>query len=255
VFFMFAMQAARALGVATGALMSPVLLPLFLARRRRLIHHTGVVHSARFVPPSRVAVGAHADLAARLAGPAMVRFSGSVHTAEDKTDALGISMRLHCRTSPSSPYCEGDQDLFFITAPSLAWRKLRSGVARTQRHDFLANTYWAASAYEVEGLGRVSLRLIPTGGGAEGADRVERLQRAIQRDEARLRLEVAPLGSQAYVPVAEIHLGRGLSHEMDTALRLVPASSGRGLRPSGFLQGMRVVPYATGQFTRRLWKH
>lgn len=255
---MFTSQAARGLGVVTGSVLSLVSFPLIALRSRggtRIIHRSGVVYSGRIVPPSQVAAGAHAELAARLAGPAMVRFSGSVHAAEDKEDALGISMRLHCLTPPSSPYCQGDQDLFFITATSLAWRKLRAGVVRTQRHDFLANTYWAVAPYEVEGIGRVSLRLIPSGGGGEGVDRMDRLQRAIQRDEARLRLEVAPLGSSAYVAVAEIHLGHRLSHEMDSALQLVPGSSGRGLRPSGFLQGMRVVPYATNQFVRRWRKH
>jgi hypothetical protein len=255
VFIMSAMQAARALGVITGALASPLLFPVFLARGVRIIHHSGVVYSARIVPPSGVAAGAYADLAARLAGPALVRFSGSLGTGEDKRDALGISMRLHCQPRPSSLFCKGDQDLFFITAPSLARKKLRSGVNKTRLDDFLANTYWAASAYEVDGLSRVSLRLIPSGGGEEGADRKERLQRAIERGVARLRLEVVPLGSEIGVPVAEVHPGPRLTDEMDTRLGLVPGSSGRGLRPSGFLQGLRVGPYATSQFARRLRKH
>lgn len=245
-------QMARAMGVAMGALMSPVLFPLFFARGVRFFHSTGVVHSARALPPAGVLAGVPANLAARLAGPVLVRFSGGLFSGEDKADSLGLGIRFHRQPRPSARFHPGDQDLFFVTLRSFSGRKLRSRLAATHLHDYLDNTYWAVAPYEVEGLGRVSLRITPSGAGAPGQDRVERLRNAVETGEAALLLEAALFGTDAYFPLANIRLGRQVSPEIEAAMGLKPGSSGRGLRPYGFLQGVRVVPYAASQFARWL---
>ncbi|PTL82791.1 hypothetical protein [Vitiosangium sp. GDMCC 1.1324] len=246
------LQASRALGIAAGALVSPLLYPFFFARGARFFHPSGVVHSARVVPPTGVAAGAPADLAARLVGPALVRFAGGWFSGEAGKDSLGISLRFHDQPLPSALHGKGDQDLYFVSFPSFVLRKFISGIHQTYLHDYLANTYWAVAPYEVDGFGRVSLRLTASGAGRPGVDRAERLQRAVEEGVARLLLEAAPLGSEVHLPVAEIRLGSRLSQNLETELRTVPGSSGRGLRPSGFLQGLRVVPYAACQHARRL---
>jgi hypothetical protein len=245
-------QAIRTLGVAAGAILSPLLFPLFLARGARFFHPSGVIHSARVVPPSGVRSGAPADLAGRLAGPALVRFSGGIFSGEDRKDSLGIGLRLHGNPLPSARYCRNDQDLFFVSVRSLALSKLLPGINQIHQHDYLANTYWAISKYEADGFGPVSLRITSSGGGCPGEDRAERLQSACSQGTARLLLEAAPLGSDIHLPVAEFHLGPRLSPEMEAELRLVPSSLGRGLHPSGFSQGLRVVPYKASQLARRL---
>jgi hypothetical protein len=245
------MQVARALGVATGALMTPFMLPFILARRARLFHPTGELHVARVVPPSGVLPGAPATVAARLAGPALVRFSGGLFSRSDLRDSLGVALRFNSQPIPSAVYAEGDQDLVLVTLRSFLLPRILAGFRQTNAGDYLDNTYWGIWPYEVEGFGRVSLRLTASGAGLPGTNRAERLLAATENGTARLLLELAPLGSDIYLPVAELQLGKRLSVRMQEAFSLNPSSSGRGLRPSGFLHGLRVVPYKASQFARR----
>lgn len=250
------LQATRALGVTMGAILSPMAFSFSLMRNARFFHPSGVVHSARVVPPPGVRPGAPAELAARLAGPALVRLSGGLFKQQDRKDALGIGLRLHCNPRPSAYSCRDDQDLFFISVRSFTLSKVLSGMDQTNREDFLDNTYWGISEYEVDGFGRASFRITPSGGaGSPGADRAERLQAASRQGKARLLLEAAPLGSDLYFPVAELHLGPRLSPEMEAELRLVPGRAGRGVRPRGFWQGMKVAPYKASQLARRFRGH
>ncbi|MFP2928461.1 hypothetical protein ACLESO_25345 [Pyxidicoccus sp. 3LG] len=242
----------RALGLAAGALVTPLMFPLFLLRGARLYHTTGVLHAAHAVPPSGVLPGPAADLAARLAGPVLVRFSGGLFAKDECRDSLGLGLRFYCQPLPTAAYSKGDQDVTLITTRTFYPPKLLEAMKQTDGRDYLANTYHGVWPYQVAGFGKASLRITASGGGAAGKDRSERLENAAHQGVARLLLEVAPAGSDIYLPVAELRLGARLSPELAEAFRLRPGSAGRGLRPAGFWQGVRVVPYLASQYARKL---
>lgn len=239
------------LGIFAGALLTPFMLPVILARRARFFHPSGESHAAQVFPPSGVLPGAPAQLAARLAGPALVRFSGGLFFRRNVPDSLGLGLRFYSQPLPSSVSSPGDQDLTLVTLRSFSPPAVLAGIRQTNIEDYLDNIYQGVFSYQVAGVGLATLRLTASGAGAPGRDRAERLLHATEEGRARLLLEIAPKGSDLYMPVAEILIGERLSDELQDAFSINPRSAGRGLRPVGFLHGLRVVPYKINQLARR----
>ncbi|WP_143195542.1 hypothetical protein [Archangium sp. Cb G35] len=240
------------LGVFFGLLLlSWVFFLLSFLRRARFFHPTGVVYSAMAYPAPGLASVMGVEVAERLSGCALVRFSGGLfkqHGREVKTDSLGLGLRFHGQPGPCTTNAPGGQDLFLVSFHSFG--AIAQDIKATNRDDYLANTYWAITPYEVKGLGRVSLRIIASGAGARGLSRDERLEDAVRSGAATLRLEMAPWGTDDYQPLTEVRLDSQV--ELEDELRLTPHAAGRGLRPIGFLQGLRVFPYAASHLARRL---
>jgi hypothetical protein len=122
----------------------------------------------------------------------------------------------------------------------------------TDVRDYLGNDYWGVSPFDV-GLDReVYLRLRPerpslTDSGE--TTRTARLVRNVEIEGARLTLGVSEGPYGPWVPVAAIVLQR-LAHVDGEALRFHPFRQGRGVRPRGFIQGLRRGVYAFSQATR-----
>ncbi|HYO53180.1 hypothetical protein [Archangium sp.] len=242
------------IGIFFGLLLlSWVFFILSFLRRARFFHPSGVVYSGRAVPASGLESVAEAQVAALLSGATLVRFSGGLFKSKGKgarMDSLGLGLRFHCQPGPCSPESRGCQDLFLVSFRSFG--VMARDIKASNPCDYLANTYWAITPYEVKGLGRVSLRITPFGAGGPAEARDERLEDAVREGVARLQLEMAPLGTDEYRPLAEIHIEERV--ELEDALHLTPRASGSGLRPVGFLQGLRVAPYAASHLARRLLK-
>lgn len=240
------------LGVIIGLLLlSWVFFVLSFLRRARFFHPSGVVYSAQAWPAPGLASVAGVEVAERLAGCALVRFSGGLFKQKGqgvKMDSLGMGIRFHGQPGPCAPNARGGQDLFLVSFQSFG--VMAHDIKATNCGDYLDNTYWAITPYEVQGLGRVSLRITATGAGGLGAARDERLEDAVRAGAASLRLEMAPWGTNDYQPLADVRLDRRV--ELEHELRLTPHAAGRGLRPIGFLQGLRVAPYAASHLARRL---
>jgi len=240
------------IGVFFGLLLlSWVFFFLSFLRRARFFHPSGVVYSARAYPAPGLASVAGVEVAERLSGCALVRFSGGIFKQKGKdvrTDSLGMGLRFHGQPGPFSTNARGGQDLFLVSFHSFG--AMAQGIKATNPNDYLANTYWAITPYEVKGLGRVALRITASGAGGVGQERGERLEDAVRAGAARLRLEMAPWGTNDYQPLAEVRLDSRV--ELEDELRLTPHAAGRGLTPIGFLQGLRVFPYAASHLARRL---
>jgi hypothetical protein len=240
-------------GVFFGLPLSGVFFLLSFLRGARFFHPSGVVYSARAWPAPGLASVAGVEVAERLAGCSLVRFSGGLFKQKGKgvrRDSLGLGVRFQGQPGPCPTNAPGGQDLFLVSFQSFAL--IAQDIKATNPNDYLANTYWAITPYEVEGLGRVSLRITASGAGGRGAARDERLEDAVRAGVARLRLEMAPWRTNDYQPLAELHLDSRV--ELEDELRLTPRASGSGLRPIGFLQGLRVAPYAASHLARRLLK-
>jgi hypothetical protein len=168
-------------------------------------------------------------VAARLAGPALLRFSGWWRTRE-WPDLLELAIRF----GATSELPEGDQDLVLGSARWLG----PLAPLRTDGRDFLANVY-AGGGYTVDGLGRAELRAVPLAGWHDASgDREARLRAAITGGDAWVRLEARFGGELGWRPIVEI----GLREVVEgVPLRCSGTRVGRGLRPTGVVAAFRRV--------------
>jgi hypothetical protein len=232
-----------------------VLAPLAAAasflRQARIFHPDGVVYRAEVTADAQT--GPARDVAARLAGPALVRLSPAIRRRRDSTPArranlLGVAIRFNGGSDASVGADESDQDLLFATARS----PLSSLVApfTTDVDSFLNNDYYAIARFHAGELGAVTLRLeTPRIAGGE-VSREEALEQAAKAGMAVLELQARPArsGSQ-FMPVARIRLIERVNVDQ-AALRFSPFRTGRGIEPRGFLNALRIVPYAASQLAR-----
>ncbi len=239
----------EALGRAIGGLLAPIAFEGSLVRGARLFHPDGVVYRADVMPIATE--GALADLARALEGPAIVRFSGAMARARgrrDPRDILGAAVRFHADGVVATPQA---QDLLTATFRTL-WQ-LPFAMLTTNPRDFLANDYHAVLPFRARGLaGRVELRLVPRRVELAGADRRERLDRAVAAGLAKLRLEARVLRRGArWEPVAEITLREAFPGD-PRELAFNPFRAGAGIEPVGFFQAWRAAVYPASQLGRAL---
>jgi hypothetical protein len=237
----------EALGRAIGGLLAPIAFEASLFRGARVFHPDGVVYRADVMPLATE--GALADLARSLEGPAIVRFSGATRRKNgrrDPRDILGAAVRFHADGIAATARA---QDLLTATFRTI-WQ-LPFAMLTTNPRDFLGNDYYAVLPFRARGLaGRVKLRLVPRRADLAGADRRERLERAVAAGMATLQLEARVRGER-WEPVAEITLREAYPGD-PRELAFNPFRAGAGIEPVGFLQAVRAAVYPASQLGRAL---
>lgn len=172
-------------------------------------------------------------VARRLAGPALVRFSTFLWPGEEWADVLGCAVKFGAGEGQAVPPGAREQDLLFASVRS-PWTAVPAAFT-TRRHDFLDNDYYAPLTFFIPEIGRVKLRLVSRHRAPPGADRVDRLRRAVDAGRASLQLEYRGLGvRRSWRPVVQL----GLVALTDMDARSVPFSffrAGRGIEPRGLL--------------------
>ena len=240
------MKLMEQIGRGVGWALSPLAAAGSFVRQSRLFHPDGVVYRAEVLPAA--STGPAKDVAARLAGPALVRLSsGWWKRGKEWPDALGVSIRFRSDRSATAEPAPGDQDLLCASVPSL-WLLLLAPLM-TNQHNFLANDYFAMAPFDVEGLGRAKFRLrarrVPATGNRETS-----LERATAAGLAVFELEARRVGLRSrYERIATIRLVIRAVIDQE-ALRLSPFRSGRGIVPRGFVQATRFGTYALSQLAR-----
>lgn len=236
-------------GVAAGAAFAVPFAALSALRRARGFHPRGVLLTAEVVP----APDAPAHVADRLAGPAIVRLSASLHASPDgRVDLLGCAIRLLPRDGTDGP-----QDLLLVTSRTLAQMPLNLLTTRTA--DYLANDYYGITPFEIDGTGDLYVRArgslswrkrLRTWRG-DTSTRTERLLRALARRTTVLRLQMRARGpGRRYRPLADIHLHSTLELDQE-ALSFSPFHTGRGIQPRGFINHLRRLAYPASARARR----
>ena len=227
-------RADGAVGNTLGTLVAPLSWLGSLTRMGGLFHPDGVVYRADVRPVQQR--GALGVLARRLAGAALVRFSGGLRRwpdSADSRDALGIAVRFRGRDDLSPEASAGDQDLIFVTARSLLELPISAFV--TNASDFMANEYYAILPFTADDQGVMRWRLVPEAMSPPGEHRRERLSRAVVAGKAVLRLEVHVVDrGEGWASLAEIVLREEVALDQHE-LRFSRANVGKGILPRGLL--------------------
>ncbi|MCL2451207.1 MAG: hypothetical protein FWD17_19855 [Polyangiaceae bacterium] len=236
--------------VAAGWAAAPIRALRGFARHARPGHLPGTTFHAKVLRHPRASAEL-ATLADRLAGRALVRFSGALwQRRETAPDVLVCALRLRRDDGDSPEPKATDQDLLFATVQR-PWAAPLSPFL-TDVSDYLANDYYALSPFDAGLAERVYLRLRPECAGPWGGDldeveegdaddeersRGERLAAEVERGRATLKLELGRGPYGPWTPIAAVSLERR-AHVDDEALRFRPSRDGRGLRPSGFVRAL-----------------
>lgn len=231
---------AEYVGWAAGMALAPLVVLGTWLRQGRLAHPVGVVCAAE-VTPLEQQDPRLAELASRLAGGALIRFSGGFWKRLEAPEPLGCAIRFRGPRPLVTPASPGDQDLIAATFS-------------LDSHDYLRRPYYVRGSFDADGLDSLSLRIMPEEPNEPGrGSRNARLLRAIDTDRAVLRLEVRPsIDRQApWQPLCELQL-RGLLDLDQRELDFSPWRAGLGLRPRGALNAARAVVYRASQTARQL---
>jgi hypothetical protein len=228
-----------------GAILAPLTAAGSFFRHARVLHPEGRVYRGNVV-----AVAAEPpwfELANRLAGQAIMRFSGAWwQNGREWPELLGCALRLRDVPGCDTLVRSGDQDLLFATARS-AWA-LAGAVLSTNQHDYLQNDYYAIARYSTRHTGAVQLRLVPEAGSRLQGSRLERLEDWVRRGAATLHLEGRPArGREPWVRLADVRVIEAVDIDQ-AALRFNPFHAGRGLEPRGMLNAMRKAPYQASRW-------
>jgi hypothetical protein len=239
-------------GRIAGLALSPFTGLISAARQSRMFHPSGITCAA-VARPAETSGAAH-DVASRLAGPVLVRWSSAWWKAGEWIDVLGCALRFTQAPLSAEPKPD-DQDLLLATIQR-PWT-MPFAPFTTSEHDFFANTYYGVSPFEVPPLGRIEWRLSPEGAPSlYRGSREERIAYRIGQGSARLYLEWAPYAGPLSRPVAarfepllRIEL-TGFEAIDQRRLRFDPFRNGRGLQPVGFVHNLRRAAYWTSQRAR-----
>ncbi|MDB4971159.1 MAG: hypothetical protein JWN44_6848 [Myxococcales bacterium] len=233
------------IGRAMGALLAPITGAVSAVRHARMFHPDGVIYQARVAPATATAMP---EVAARLAGPALMRLSSAWWRGrKELPDVLGVAIRFRRRAEPSAEAEPGDQDLLLATIRH-PWTMPFAPLS-THVHDFLANDYYGVSPFMLEGVGLVYLRAVPSPPRASEGGRAERLARAVADGAARFTLEAKRRGTSSWQPIVTIELIGPVTID-EQALRFWPYLTARGIEPRGFVHALRRAAYRSSQHAR-----
>lgn len=241
-------------GLWVGNLIAPAIAWISHARRARMFHPVGRTYRAKIeVEPSLE--GPWRELAERLRGPALARFSGALWRGGfEHCEVLGIALRLRQTESVSPDRAPDDQDLLFATirSPFTMWL----APFTTNAHDYLGNHYWAVSPFDVGHSRHVKFRLSPVARDSRQADaRATHLPRdralfdAVNRDSGAFRLQSRRTFELRWRTLATVSLLTAVELDQE-ALRFSPFQNARGIVPSGFVHALRRAAYAASQRAR-----
>lgn len=235
-------------GRAVGTLFGPPFRAISEQRHARSLHAEGICLRAEVVPlltgPALVSVGQ------RLAGPALVRLSTALwRGGKEWPDILGAAVRFTRELPLVAQARPGDQDLLFSSMRHM-WTLAPAALFTTRVHDYLENDYFGIAPFQVQGVGRLKLRLTSSREGPVlHGSRVERLQLAMSMGTAVLTFEAQSLDSGAphtWTPLADLFLREEVTLDPEV-LRFSPFRDGLGITPRGFLHNMRRSAYPESQ--------
>jgi hypothetical protein len=222
-----------------------------LLRQARIFHPRGIYFQAKAEPAQDVDPQ-FAMLAEGLSkGDALMRLSAGVSKMGRGVlpDVLGVAVRFNTTANADFAVQEGTQDLLMVTSRSVLTLPLAA--LRTNQRDFLGNLYYGMGKFELADQTGMQLRLTPLPqSGSSGEDRYQMIREAVAIDEVAFLLETASVSNpDEWFPLVRIRLINEVKVD-DRKMSFWPFYTGQGIRPQGFIQYMRPVPYLSSQWAR-----
>jgi hypothetical protein len=241
------------LGLWGGSMMAPLVTVGSLIRQARVFHPRGIYFQAKAEPAENVDPQ-FADLADGLSkGDALVRLSAGLSRRGRSAlpDVLGVAIRFNTTANSDFAVQKGTQDLLLVTAKNLLTLPLAA--LRTNRHDFMSNLYYGMAPFEFDDQSGMRMRLTPLPqAGSSGEDRYAMIREAVATDEVAFMLETASISDpDKWFPLVRIRLIAEVKID-DRKVSFWPFYTGQGIRPRGFVQYMRPVPYLSSQWARSI---
>jgi hypothetical protein len=239
------------LGLWAGSMFAPILTVGSLIRQARVFHPRGIYFQAKVEPAENVDPQ-FADLADGLSkGDALMRLSAGMSRMRRGLlpDVLGVAVRFNTKANADFEVQEGTQDLLMATSRSVL--TLPIAALRTNQNDFMANRYYGMGTFELgeQDCMRMRLTPLPQSVGA-GEDRYAMIRDAVAIDEVPFLLETASISEpDKWYPLVRIRLLAEVKID-DRRMSFWPFHTGQGIRPQGFIQYMRPVPYLSSQWAR-----
>jgi hypothetical protein len=238
-------------GLWVGGIFAPVFAAGSLLRRGRIFHPRGIYFKALVEvaedldpPLLEIAEGLAQD-------EALVRLSTGIYRSDRGTlpDVLGFAIRFNVAPLARFMAQDSSQDLLLVTSKRVL--TLPIALFRTNQRDFLANVFHGMAKFEVGDRPNMRLRIVPLNhSGNSGADRYAKLREAVANQDAVFQLEAAaPSDPRRWIPLVRIHLQSEATID-DRTTRFWPFRTGQGIKPQGFVQFMRPVPYLASQWAR-----
>jgi hypothetical protein len=233
------------IGDAIGGWWAPLIHTIARLRHARMFHPDGLLFTGELEP---IAGSPYEATAQQLGRTVLARLSGALRRGDrENLDVLGIALRMHRGHKLKTHAVTTDQDLLFATIRSPLTLALSPFTTRS--HDFLANRYYAVSPFELAGLHRVELRLVPVSRPVHEGTRADKLRAAVAAGEARFELAARPTLTRTWHPIAKIALLEPRELDQET-LRFDPFQNGAGIVPVGLIHAIRKRAYAASQSAR-----
>jgi hypothetical protein len=239
------------LGLWAGGMLAPLVAVGSLVRQARIFHPRGIYFQAK-VEPAMDVDPQYASLAEGLSkGDALMRLSAGMSKMRRSLlpDVLGIAVRFNTAANDEFAVGKGTQDLLLATSRSLLMLPLAA--LQTNKCDFLDNLYYGMGSFEIAEQTGMCLRLTPLRqSGSTGEDRYEMIREMVATDEVAFVLETASRSEpDQWYPLVRIRLLNEVKID-DRKMSFWPFNSGQDIRPQGFTQFMRPVPYLSSQWAR-----
>ena len=233
------------------SMLAPVLTFGTLLRQARIFHPRGIYFKAK-VEPAMDVDPKFAELADHLSkGDTLMRLSAAMSKMRRGVlpDVLGVAMRFNTTANDDYAVQKNTQDLLMVTSKTAMM--LPFAMLRTNQNDFLANLYYGMGCYALADQSGMQLRLTPLRqAGGSGQDRYDMMREAVATDEVAFMLEVAsPTKPDHWMPLVRIRLLEEVEMD-DRKVSFWPFSAAQDIRPQGFIQFMRPVPYLSSQWAR-----
>lgn len=236
-------------GIVAGSALAPFAAVGSAVRKARVFHPSGTVLWGKVTPFKRY--DEWSELADRLGGSALVRFSGAWWKERQWPDVLGCAVRFTQASEPSAEPSWGDQDLLFATVRVPATTLFAPLTTRVD--DYLSNAYFGVSPFEDPELGRIKLRLVADHAAPAAGSRADALEKALEQEPVRLRLEARNAAPKsAYHTICEIELVEQAAQLDQEKLSFDPYRTGRDLSPAGFVHALRMPVYSASRQARQL---
>ena len=241
------------LGLWMGGVVAPIFALGSLLRRGRVFHPRGIYFSASVEPAENLASPLK-EIAQGLAqGDALVRMSTGLYRSDRGMlpDVLGFAVRFNIAPGALFMTQDSSQDLLLVTSKTVL--ALPIAPILTNQRDFLANVYHGMAKFELADQANIRLRVVPLSQSEKsGADRYAKLRDAVANGDVVFQLEASARSDKQWMPLVRIHLQAEVTLD-DLSTTFWPFRTGQDIKPQGFVQFMRPVPYLSSQWARRIF--